>query len=169
MSNSRTKFVFAAAALLTFGSLSFAQTHKTVHLEREKSHLDIYIDIPASATVQTFSLGFFHHVDVVSVHLDAESDLGDIYIEEVEHDISFLKEHRKHGLEQNFVKYHREGENDLIVEYKDPLTQKTYYEFHYIREIDGKKYYACSDGNKQYTLDEVLGMHKIAETLRSKK
>lgn len=166
MSNSRTKFVFAAATLLAVGSLSFAQKHKTVHLEREKSHLDVYVDVPETSSVQTFSLGFFHKVDVVSIHLEAGSDLGDIYIEEVEHDISFLKEHRKHGLEQNFVKYHREGKNDLIVEYKDPVSKETYFEFHYIREIAGKKYYACSDGNKKYTLDEVMSMHKIAETLR---
>ena len=48
----------------------------------------------------------------------------------------------------------------------DKSNNEEFYEFHYVKEIGGKQFYICSDPAKRYTLNEVLAMHSIAETLR---
>ncbi len=158
--------VFISFSLLLLVSLLYAQGTRTVHLEQKKKGMDVYIDIPSQGEVQTFSFGFLHHTDIVSIHLEKGTELGDVYVELTKGTLQDLKNHKKHGIDAHSVRYYRESENDLIIEYENPQNKKHYYEFHFIKELGGNKYYICSDANKEYDLDTVLRMHEMAETLR---
>lgn len=165
--------LFIAFALL-FTSLLFAQEVelRTVHLESDE--MDLYLDVPEIAEVTTFEVHKEHTLfgkkAFVSIHLEKGSDLGDVYLEIFEKDLKELEAIKDHGeLKSMFKSYYRHTETDLIMEFEEPDTKKIFYEFHYVTKIGEKQFYFCSDPTKHYTLEEVLGMHEIAETLREKK
>ncbi len=161
-------------AFFSFISCVFAQEAKvkTVHLVSDE--MDLYIDIPDTSEVQTFEVHkektLFGKKAIISIYLHAGNVLGDIYIETFEKDLKELDAIKDHGsLKEMFKGYYRHTETDLIMEFQNPKTKEIFYEFHYVVDIAGKQFYVCSDPIKQYTLDEVLAMHEIAETLRDKR
>lgn len=168
----RLIFFLSVLCFAFFSNAQIAASSKIVHLEKAKSGLDLYLTIPDSSSVEVFrvSSGKIFHAptDVVAIHLDSTSLLGDVFMEPFENTLEELKEIRNHGkLANMFVQYYRETENDLILEYKDPQTSELFYEFHYVKEVDGRQYYFCSDVINRYDLVSVLAMHKIAESLRT--
>ena len=171
--NTTMRNVFVAFALMVT-SLTFAQevVLKTVHLESDE--MDLYLDLPETSEVTTFEVHKEHTLfgkkAFVSIHMEKGSDLGDVYLETFEKDLKELDKIKDHGeLKTMFKSYYRHTETDLIMEFEEPDTKKIFYEFHYVTSIGGKQFYFCSDPTKHYTLEEVLEMHKIAETLRDKK
>ena len=154
-------------------SFVFAQPGmRTVHLESDE--MNLYIDIPDTSEVQSFDVHKKHTVfgkkAIVSIYLHKGNPLGDIYMETFEEDLKELDKIKDHGsLKDMFKGYHRHTETDLIMEFEDPASKEVFYEFHYVKEIGGKQFYFCSDPQKKYSLEQVLEMHKIAESLRDKK
>lgn len=145
---------------------------KTVHLVSDE--MDLYLDVPDSSEVQSFDVHkektVFGKRAVVSIYLKEGSELGDIYMETFTRNLKDLEAIKDHGsLRNKFKNYYRHTDTDLIMEFQNPVTKNVFYEFHYVTEIGGKQFYFCSDPSKEYTLDQVLAMHKIAETLRNKK
>ena len=158
------KCIIISLAIFSVG-FAYSQT-KTVHLF--KKGMDVYMDVPEEGKVQTFAMGFFHKTDVVSIHQKEVSQLGDVYLEEFEGTIDELKLIRQKGeLSKMFVQYKKETDTDLILEYQDPETKELFYEFHMVKEVEGKKYYLCSDVNKRYDWDTIMALHEIADSLRA--
>lgn len=165
-------FVFAVLLFLSSGAFAQEETYKTVHLVSDE--MDLYLDIPDSSEVQSFDVHkektIFGKRAVVSIYLKEGSELGDIYMETFTSDLKDLEKIKDHGsLKTKFKSYYRHTDTDLIMEFQNPVTKTVFYEFHYVVEIAGKQFYFCSDPTKEYTLDQVLVMHKIAETLRNEK
>lgn len=163
-----------AFIFLSFFSLALAKKDsvKTVHLKSDE--MDLYIDIPDTSEVQTFDVHkaktLFGKKAIVSIYLHEGNALGDIYLETFEKDLKELDAIKDHGTLKNMFKsYYRHTQTDLIMEFEDPKTKEIFYEFHYVTELNGRQYYICSDPSKRYSLDQVLAMHAIAETLREKK
>lgn len=162
----------AVAVFVSVFTMAQEPVMRTVHLESDE--MDLYLDVPDSSEVTTFEVHKEHTLfgkkAFVSIHLEKGSDLGDMYMEIFEKDLKALNQIKDHGgLKDMFKGYYRHTETDLIMEFEEPDTKKIFYEFHYVTKVGGKQFYFCSDPTKHFTLEEVLGMHKIAETIRDKK
>ena len=168
------KLIVLSLFVLSISFLVHAQEAKTRVVHLESDEMDLYITIPDTSEVQTFDVHKEHTLfgkkAIISIYLHQGNDLGDIYIETFERQLKDLDEIKDHGtLKGMFKSYYRHTETDLIMEFEDPKTKEIFYEFHYVTEIGKKQFYMCSDPSKRYTLEDVLAMHEICETLRDKK